>query len=257
MIARIGRLGRESLGSAGAAASGLRRADRRAMLGRRRAEGRCRAIASCRRGHVFLLIGPSGSGKTTLIQALRRRAPEVAFLPTTTTRAPRPGETDGVEYHFTSDSEFDRALAAGDFFEWQPIHGHRYGSSRRRFAAALEAGRVGITSLDILGGLAVKAAMGDRATTIFVRPSSLAVLRDRLLGRGDTGGDDLERRLQRAEMEIAQAARCDFILINDDLEAALDQLTRIVAPFLAPCGEAEKRSGAPRRGAPGPSGKTL
>ncbi|HVB10392.1 MAG TPA: guanylate kinase [Bacillota bacterium] len=183
-------------------------------------------------GHVFLLIGPSGSGKTTLIHALRRRQPQVRFLPTTTTRPPRPGERDGVEYHFSDDADFDRALAAGDFFEWQPIHGHRYGSSKSRLEAALSEGRVGITSLDILGGLAVKGALGERATTIFVRPSSLAVLRERLLLRGDTDGQDLERRLQRAEMEIAQAARCDFILINNDLEAALDQLTRIVEPYL-------------------------
>jgi guanylate kinase len=214
------------------------------------------AIGGCRTGHVFLLIGPSGSGKTTLIQALRRRQPEVTFLPTTTTRPPRPGETDGVEYFFTSDAEFDRALAAGDFFEWQPIHGHRYGSSRQRFAAALEAGRVGITSLDILGGLAVKAAMGERATTVFVRPSSLAVLRQRLLARGDTGGDDLERRLRRAEMEIAQASRCDYIVINDDLEAALDQLTRIVTPFLQGCRGPDKGSGASPRETPAPTGQS-
>src|SRR5579875_2405372 len=107
-----------------------------------RSKGRCGAIGGCRAGHVFLLIGPSGSGKTTLIQALRRRHPEIGFLPTTTTRPPRPGETDGVEYFFADDAAFDSALAAGDFFEWQPIHGHRYGSSRSRFAAALEDGRL-------------------------------------------------------------------------------------------------------------------
>jgi guanylate kinase len=185
-----------------------------------------------------------------LIKALRRRHPEVGFLPTTTTRPPRPGETDGVEYHFTDEASFDRALADGDFFEWQPIHGHRYGSSRSRIEMALAAGRLGITSLDILGGLAVKAALGPRATTVFVRPSSLAVLRERLLARGDTAGEDLERRLHRAEMELAQAARCDFLLINDDLQAALDQLARIVAPYLDPCEPAGKRSGAPTREAP-------
>jgi guanylate kinase len=215
------------------------------MLGRQSGrQGRWATIDGGRAGHIFLLIGPSGSGKTTLIQALRRRHPEIGFLPTTTTRPPRRGERDGVEYYFIDDSTFDRALSAGDFFEWQPIHGHRYGSSRSRFAAALDSGRLGITSLDILGGLAVKAALGDQTTTVFVRPSSLAVLRQRLLGRGDTDGEDLERRLQRAEMELAQAARCDYILVNDDLEAALDQLGRIVAPYLAPCEAGEKRAGA-------------
>ncbi len=221
-----------------------------------RAEGWCVVIGGPRQGHVFLLIGPSGSGKTTLIQALRRRHPEIGFLPTTTTRPSRPGETNGVEYFFTDDASFDQGLAAGDFFEWQPIHGHRYGSSRSRLASALQAGHLGITSLDILGGLAVKSALGPQATTVFVRPSSLAVLRERLLSRGDTEGADLERRLQRAEMELAQAARCDFILINDDLQAALDQLARIVAPYLAPCapGPAPKKRGrGPHARGPGSS----
>lgn len=214
----------------------------------RSGRGGCDPISGSRHGHIFLLIGPSGSGKTTLIRMLRQRRRDITFLPTTTTRPPRPGERNGVEYFFVTAAEFDAALAAGDFFEWQPVHAHRYGSSRTRFSAALAAGRLGITSLDILGGLAVKKALADEATTIFVRPSALTVLHERLLARGDTGGDDLRRRLRRAEMEIQQASRCDYIVINDDLDAALEQLERIVDRVT---GSGSLESGAPAGGGPG------
>jgi guanylate kinase len=179
-----------------------------------------------RQGHLFLLIGPSGSGKTTLIREIRRHCPDVVFVPTTTTRPPRPTEANGREYYFVSDAEFDAMLAAGEFFEWQEIHGFRYGTSRSRILEALRRGSLGILSIDILGGMRLKEELPDHVTTIFVRPSSLAALKERLLARGDT--DDIARRLQRVQMELDLAGRCDYLLVNDDLEAAVGALRRIL-----------------------------
>ncbi len=191
-----------------------------------------------KRGHLFLLIGPSGSGKTTLIHEVRERTPLVRFIPTTTTRAPRPTEENGREYFFVSEAEFDQLIQRGDLLEWQWVHGNRYGTSRRRFADVIAQGLLGITSIDVLGGVAVKTAFPLDSTSIFVRPSSLEELRRRLTARGDTADEDMDRRLARAEMEIAQASACDEVLINDDgrLQEAADRLMGIMRPWL---GQAE------------------
>lgn len=183
------------------------------------------------KGHLFLLIGPSGSGKTTLIGEVCKRLPAVRFVPTTTTRAPRPGERDGREYFFVSDEEFDRMAAAGRFFEWKRIHGHRYGTPRDRIGGMLDAGGIGIMSVDILGGLEIHRALPERSTTIFVRPSSAEELNRRLLARdGPAVEADTALRLQRAEQELAMAERCDRVVVNDDghLADAVAELLRII-----------------------------
>ena len=186
------------------------------------------------RGHLFLLIGPSGSGKTTLILEVRKVWPAMRFIPTTTTRSPRPGEQHGREYFFASQDEFDSLIERGDLLEWQWVHGNRYGTSRQRFRDAIEGGQIGITSIDVLGGVAVKAAFPEDSTSIFVRPSSPDELRRRLVARGDTPGEDLERRMERVEMEFAQQTRCDAVVTNDDghLDAAVKQLLAIMQPYL-------------------------
>lgn len=189
-----------------------------------------------RKGHVFLLIGPSGSGKTTLIHRMCSLDSKIRFLPTTTTRRPRVGEADGREYFFVSDDAFDRLIADGQLLEWQVIHGNRYGTSRTRIAEAIDQGIIGITSIDILGGLAVKQAFPQTSTSVFVRPSSRSELRQRLLRRGDASPEDLRRRLERADMEWNLADRCDFTVVNDGgcLEQALDQLVSIMHRRLDP-----------------------
>jgi guanylate kinase len=196
-------------------------------------------------GHLFLLIGPSGSGKTTLIAELCRRLPELGFVPTTTTRAARPGERDGREYFFVSNATFDEMLERGDFLEWKRIHGNRYGTSRSRVAEVLEAGRLGIMSVDILGGVEIRGAFPDRSTAIFVRPSSPAELQRRLEARGDTPGEDAAIRLQRAERELAMAGHCDYTVINDDgrLADAVEAILRIIRERAAQGGAPSPRAG--------------
>lgn len=181
-------------------------------------------------GHLFILVGAGGSGKTTLIQAVREVHPEVRFMPTTTTRPSRPGEMNGREYDFVDDATFGRMRAAGELLEWAEIHGHTYGTSRKRIEGLLASAEVGITSLDYHGAFAVKAAFPDRSTTIFVHPLSLEDLRVRLRTRNDTSIPDIERRIARAAEESAQARNCDYDLLNANgrFDEALRSLLEIM-----------------------------
>lgn len=188
------------------------------------------------RGHLFLLIGPSGSGKTTLIQEMCRRFPTLRFVPTVTTRPPRAHEVNGREYDFVSREEFEALARSGALLEWQEIHGHWYGTSRLRIAEAIDRGVFGITSVDVVGGTRVRAAFPADSTAIFVRPSSLAELRERLLTRGGASRDDIEVRLGRVEMEMAQAGQSDYTVVNDNgrLADAAGHLADILARRLGP-----------------------
>lgn len=170
------------------------------------------------RGHLFLLVGPSGSGKTTIIQEICKVREDVRFLPTTTTRPPRPGETDGREYFFVSNEAFDEKLARGDFLEWKKIHGNRYGTSRERLQEAVQAGTLGIMSVDVLGGMEIRKDFPSETTAIFVSPSSLEELKERLMRRADTS--DISTRLDRARMEMERASQCDVIITNGEGQLA-------------------------------------
>ena len=181
-------------------------------------------------GHLFILVGAGGSGKTTLIKAVREAHPEVRFMPTTTTRPPRPGEVNGREYDFVDEAMFDRLRQDRVLLEWAEIHGHTYGTSRKRIEELLESGEVGITSLDYHGAFAVKETFPERSTTIFVHPLSVEDLRARLRTRNDTSIADIEKRLARAAEEGAQAQNCDYDLLNANgrFEEALSRLLEIM-----------------------------
>jgi|GEM_PF-115853 len=182
------------------------------------------------RGHVYLLVGPSGGGKTSLIHRVTvDEGGGFCFIPSTTSRPPRPGERDGTDYHFADDAAFDRLIAEGDFLEWQRVHGYRYGSSRRRLEAVVSEGCCGVTSADILGAFKIKAAMPADVTTVFVTPSSRDALRQRILARSPLSPAELERRLGRVEMEMRLAHACDRLILNDDLDAAVAHLRVIMA----------------------------
>lgn len=190
------------------------------------------------KGHLFLLTGPSGSGKTTIIGELLERIPELRFVPTTTTRRPRPGEEDGVHYWFISEQAFIRQEEAGEFLEWKVIHGNRYGTSKKRLGKAIEQGVLGIMSVDILGGMEIRKFFPPASTAIFVRPSSAEDLRRRLEARGDPG-EEIAVRLRRVDMELNRAQECDFVVINEQgrLKQAVDDIEAIIrrrAPHL--CG---------------------
>lgn len=181
---------------------------------------------------LLILAGPAGVGKSTLCDRLVREVPGFERVITATTRSPRPNEVDGRDYHFLPDAEFDRRLAAGEFLEWAWVHKrHRYGTLK---SAVL--GRLPDTSLvmnvDVQGVRSIRAAaqtepgLRGRLVTMFVAPDSLEVLRERLQGRGPLPAEELERRLQSAELEMAERFSYDYIIHSrtkeQDFRALLD-----------------------------------
>lgn len=177
---------------------------------------------------VFVITGPSGVGKGTLIRGLMERQPQLELSVSATTRAPRPGEQDGVDYHFLTREEFDRRVAAADFVEHADYAGRSYGTLRSELEARVRAGTPVVLEIEVQGARQVRAAMPE-AVQVFIAPPSLEALRTRLIGRGTDDAEEVERRLQVAEEELAAQPEFGHVVVNDRLEDALSQLTDIVA----------------------------
>ncbi len=180
---------------------------------------------------VFVITGPSGVGKGTLIGALRARQPQLALSVSATTRSPRPGECDGVDYHFLSDQQFDAAIAAGSFVEHARYAGHRYGTLREELSRHLEAGRPVVLEIEVQGARQVRATLPE-AVQVFIAPPSLDALRTRLVGRGTDTPATVQARLRTAEQELAAQPEFAHVVVNDRLEDAVDQLDAIVRSAL-------------------------
>lgn len=180
---------------------------------------------------VFVITGPSGVGKGTLIRGLMERLPELELSVSATTRPPRPGERDGVDYHFLSAEEFERRVQAGEFVEHADYAGRRYGTLRGELQERVDAGRPVLLEIEVQGARQVRAAMPE-AVQVFIAPPSLHALRTRLTGRGTDDGEEVERRLAVAETELQARDEFAHVVVNDRLEDALAQLTAIVAAEL-------------------------
>jgi guanylate kinase len=183
---------------------------------------------------VFVITGPSGVGKGTLIRGLLARVPELELSVSATTRAPRPGEQDGVEYHFLGDDEFDRKVAAGAFVEHAAYSGRRYGTLRSELERRTAAGVPVVLEIELQGARQVRRTLPD-AVQVFIAPPSDRALRERLVGRGTDEPDEIERRLQVAEQELAARDEFDHTVLNDRQEIALDELESLVRAELARC----------------------
>ena len=179
-----------------------------------------------------MITGPSGVGKGTLIRLLRDQIPELELSVSATTRAPRAGETDGVDYHFLSDEEFARRVEHGDFVEWARYSGRSYGTLRSDLQRRTSAGHPVVLEIEVQGARQVRDTLPE-ALQIFIRPPSDQALRDRLVGRGTDGGEEVERRLQVAEQELAAADEFPHQVVNDRLEDAVAELVAIVRASLA------------------------
>jgi len=178
------------------------------------------------RGRLFVVAGPSGAGKTTVIREARKLV-DVDLSVSVTTRQPRPGEVDGVDYIFVTEDEFDRLAEASEFLEWEEVYGSRYGTPRRRVEEALERGRDVLLEIDVKGARAVKASMPG-ALLVFVMPPSEGALRERLEGRAD-GKTEIESRLAVAPVELEAGTReFDLVIVNDVLESAADKLAKVL-----------------------------
>ena len=180
---------------------------------------------------VFVITGPSGVGKGTLIRTLRERLPELELSVSATTRAPRPGERDGVDYHFLSDADFQQHVEAGDFVEHAVYSGRRYGTLRSELERRTAAGHPVVLEIETQGARQVRTTLPE-AVQVFIAPPSLDALRTRLIGRGTDDDDEVDARLRVATQELAVQGEFGHVVVNDRLEDAVAQLVAIVAAAL-------------------------
>ena len=176
---------------------------------------------------VFVITGPSGVGKGTLIRLLRDQVPELSLSTSATTRSPREGEEDGRDYHFLSREEFARRADANEFLEHAAYSGHRYGTLRSEVERRLAAGESVVLEIEVQGARQVRAAMPE-AVLVFIAPPDPAALRKRLEGRGTDDPEAIAERLRTAEIELDAQQEFQHVVVNDQLDAAADELQRIV-----------------------------
>jgi len=183
---------------------------------------------------LFVVASPSGGGKTSLVNALLQQDEHVALSVSHTTRAPRPGEEEGVHYYFVDDATFEALAEQGAFLEHARVFGSRYGTGRAAVAHQLASGFDVLLDIDWQGARQVRKSF-PAARTIFILPPSLDVLRQRLVNRGQDSEEVIARRMQAARDEISHAGEFDYLVVNDDFQSALADLHAII------------RQGQPRR----------
>jgi guanylate kinase len=176
---------------------------------------------------IFVITGPSGVGKGTLIRGLLDRVPELELSVSATTRAPRPGERDGVDYHFMTPEQFEGHAAKGDFLEHATYSGNRYGTLRSEVRRRLHDGIPVVLEIEVQGARQVRKAMPE-AVAVFIAPPSLDALRARLVGRGTDSPAQVDERLLTAERELEAQQEFAHVVVNDRLERATEELAEIV-----------------------------
>jgi guanylate kinase len=184
-------------------------------------------VGFSRRGFLVVVSGPSGVGKTSFCTHLLNTRTDAIRSVSATTRPIRPGELDGRDYFFLAPDAFAARADAGDFLEFADVHGHRYGTPRRFVDEQVAAGRIVLLNIDVQGGLAVKARYPD-GVFIFVWPPSIEALGERLKARAQDDGQEIERRLANAPGELARYREYDYLVVNEDLPAALHRVSAIV-----------------------------
>lgn len=179
------------------------------------------------RGILFVVSSPSGGGKGTLIQRVLNKIADLSYSVSFTTRAPRAGEMDGREYFFVTQEKFEQMVAANEFLEWANVHGKLYGTSRRQVFQEISEGRDIILEVDVQGAASVRVLVAD-SVSIFILPPSFEILKQRLVARGTDSPEELELRLRNAPKELRDYSAFQYVIINDDVDRAAEQLTAIV-----------------------------
>jgi len=174
-----------------------------------------------------VIAGPSGVGKGTIVRRLVQRLPRLRVSVSATTRPPRPAERDGVDYRFVSDEEFSRLIADGELLEWAEVFGHRYGTPAAPVREALARGEDVVLEIDVQGAFQVR-ERDPSAVLVLIEPPSMAELERRLRERGTEDEARLAERLATAERELAERAAFDHVIVNDELERAVDRLVAII-----------------------------
>jgi len=178
-------------------------------------------------GVVLVLSGPSGAGKSSLINKIAGDIGDFYFSISTTTRAMREGEEEGVHYHFVSEEEFQKDIEDDYFLEHAVVHGNYYGTSLKPVKKALSEGKLVIFDIDVQGNMAVTNRLGDITTSVFITPPSLSELKKRLVNRSTDSDEIIDGRIKMAKREIQRVTEYDYIVVNDDLDLAADVLRQI------------------------------
>jgi len=171
-------------------------------------------------GAILVLSGPSGAGKSTIINRAKSEIGDFYFSISTTTRAPRDGETHGVEYYFVTKEEFEEGIKSGDFLEYATVHGNYYGTSLKPIKEALSQGKLVIFDIDVQGHRLVREALGKIVVSAFITPPTLSELKKRLIDRCSDDMDVINKRLENAKEEIKAIDEYDYVIINDDIQEA-------------------------------------
>ncbi|MCK9173952.1 MAG: guanylate kinase [Desulforhopalus sp.] len=180
------------------------------------------------KGRLFVISAPSGAGKTTLLKRVMAELPGLAFSVSHTTRQPRFGEKDGIDYHFVSHDGFRRMIDAGEFLEFAEVHANLYGTNRQSVVAQAEGGSDVILDIDVQGAEIIRNERIISAAHIFIAPPGLKELERRLRGRGTENDSTITLRMKNAEQEMAAASEYQYLMVNDDLDSAVDTLKSII-----------------------------
>ena len=175
-------------------------------------------------GMVFVICAPSGTGKTTLVGRLLDEFANLNYSVSCTTRAPRPAEVNGVDYHFVGKQEFETRRANGEFIEWAEVHGNYYGTLRKTVVDALQNNENLLFDIDVQGAAQMRLNLPDACVFAFIAPPSIKTLRERLMARGSDDQTTIARRIANARGEVVNAHWFDFIIVNDHLDQAYEEL---------------------------------
>ena len=179
------------------------------------------------KGNLIIISSPSGGGKGTLIREVLDRVPDIKYSVSLTTRAPRYGEEDGRHYHFVSKEEFEAYKEGGGFLEFAEVHGNYYGTSLEQIEKFMREGNDVVLEIDVQGAASVLEKVPD-AVSIFILPPSFEVLRARLTARATEGHEDLRLRLRNSQREVQDYSRFEYVVVNDEIEAAARKIAAIV-----------------------------
>ena len=184
-------------------------------------------------GKLIIFSAPSGSGKTTIVRELLKHYPQFEFSISATSRAPRGVEQNGVDYYFLTQEEFAAKVASDSFVEWEEVYaGTCYGTLKSEMERIWSKGNVIIFDVDVMGGINLKRLFGDDACSVFIMPPSMEELERRLRGRGTDAEEVIVKRIAKAEFELSKAPEFDYVVVNDDLQVAVDETAAIITNFL-------------------------
>ncbi len=179
------------------------------------------------RGGMLIISGPSGSGKSSLMSEMLNSMDDIYFSISTTTREKRDGESEGKDYNYISKEEFESDIAEGLFLEWAKVHDNYYGTSLKPILKALNDGKLVLFDIDVQGHKIAREKFGDAITSVFITTPNQKELRERLLKRGTDSAEVIEKRINNAVSEMTRIREYDYVLINDDFEKTLENLTSI------------------------------